>query len=709
MATRSPPSSSDEELSSSGERARSSKTSPRSEDNTVLKKSKRSGKSKTPPPTEPKHSSLEPSGSSSSVDSRVYLSTSSLPTVEEGEIVEKSRRCKSSNSGGKDELKTSAKSARSKTQPAEEKASSSSSKRSKGSRDLRDSKNSESSTRGEKNGDDKYESPHTSADVAVPRPSKRRVSQSTHSEHIFGVVDPKGLARPASASDVSAPGGNMPYTVVQASPSSNPLAASTSKVSKRKSQRPQNPKPPRNLSGGTHVEKSPSAGSKRTKVPIEGSQSASSVTSTSSAPGLTSHEAHRIARGGSSATSATSESSSSSALHLHLSGGNTMTHSNSQNSYSPGSMPSPIAASSSSMSYSSSSADVPQQHKQVMASLLHDVLRSPQHLALLHKHMKSEMCEENLDFWLEAQKFSFQLQFDTNASGLAPDQARVLEHSMPVYKTFIAHAAPRQLNLPSKVAARIRHSFTSPSPTHPVTASVFTEAQQSVFKVIECDPFPRFVKNVESNQLTASLVQLGVSLPNSDFEDLVSFMDENKSKWSKVSNDDGVKVHKMDSHGIWILRASVEIPRNLASVALYISQHSNWKEWLYPSETTVVELELLSSALHVIFLQWPSWNAPNKHRDTTLALGSRHEPNRSIIAFKSVPHSTAPRPNGSTPTPLMLSGWRITEADKDNNDACIVTFCIRADKSDVKKWDKDPSYYADSLLNLKKVLLKSTP
>lgn len=338
-----------------------------------------------------------------------------------------------------------------------------------------------------------------------------------------------------------------------------------------------------------------------------------------------------------------------------------------------------------------------------MATFLIDVLRSPDHVAMLHKAMRRDLCDENLDFWLDVQRFIYSIQLETMKTGIIPDATEILSQGQVVYRTFIGPSAPRPMNLPSKVAARIRHQFTAVSPSIPISPSIFSEAQATTFKVIECDPFPRFVSSAGEENIKSNLIQFGMSLPTSEFEDFTSIIDENKSKWSKVSNENNIKVHKMETHGVWSLRCTAEIPASAASTALFLSQPIHWGQWLWPSATTL-ELEHLSSSLSITFVVWPASNGSNRLRDSTFAIGSRHEPNRSIILFKTVPHATAPHTSAATPTDLLLSGWRVTPGTTP--ESSLVTFCVRADKADVKKWDRDVSMYIESMTNLRNVMAK---
>ena len=709
MANRSPSSSSDDDYSDSGGGTTPDSLSPRSEDLTPSQKSRKASRKTSSISEDAKHSSrLVASGSSSSVDSRFHLSTSSLPTVEEGEIIEASRRRKGSENGSGE---ARAKVHRSRTQPASDKLKSSS-KRSKLSKEEKSPGTPSNSKKTRVEGVVVQEV----GEVITYRSSKRHGARSPPDDDASSPTSShSNLVRPASTSDVSAPN-TQSYTTLVPSPSAMPLHASTSNVNKRKSQRRKLPKQQGSSESTTGSDKSDKSGSthskrskrsKGSKGSMESEDSSESLSSNSSIPSLpvSGRGAGTVASDSSSCSLQSLSGPSSSSPPLPTG----MAHSHSQTIHGhTNSIPNGHAL----LSASAPGVSAPlehaqphhhQHHKQHMAALLIDVLRSPDHVALLHKHMRRELCDENLDFWLAVQRFIYSLHYEALRSGKSPDAQDILNQGQSVYRTFIAPSAPRPMNLPAKVAARIRHQFTVVQPTIPVTTAIFSEAQATTFKVIECDPFPRFVNSAGEDQVTSNLVQLGVSLPSSDFEYFLSVIDENKSKWSKMASESGIKAHKMESHGVYNMRCSIEVPASVASTSLFISQPAYWSQWFWPG-ATCLELEHLSTSLQVIFSVWPSSNASNRLRDTVVAVGSRHEPSRSIILFKSIPHATAPHLESSTNTDLFLSGWRV--APGTSPDTSFVTFCIRADKSDVKKWDRDVSMYIESLSNLKNIMAK---
>jgi hypothetical protein len=322
-----------------------------------------------------------------------------------------------------------------------------------------------------------------------------------------------------------------------------------------------------------------------------------------------------------------------------------------------------------SISFSSSSMAPPsppvqvEHTKQLTAALLIDVLRSPRHLAMLKAQMVKERCDENLDFWLDTQRlwFSFQLQkLETNAN-IEPET--VLAHGMHIYNNYVENLA---LNLPAKVGAKLRHAFKVATPNFPITTSLFLEAQTVSFKVIEADPFPRFLKatgvvaspssssSVLANSPTSTsgtkrdksegfndLIQL--SAPGqitSDLDDFLAQLDEcnrnTKLKWSKISDDRSTghhqfKVQKVEYHGIHHLRASAQFlsSSDPEAIANYMADTQLWRRWLHPG-CTILELERLSPLVSVIWLAWSKNSSKGSSGETSKDSSSKDAAKHSI-------------------------------------------------------------------------------
>ncbi|XP_072220130.1 regulator of G-protein signaling 21-like [Leuresthes tenuis] len=92
--------------------------------------------------------------------------------------------------------------------------------------------------------------------------------------------------------------------------------------------------------------------------------------------------------------------------------------------------------------------------------------------------LKSEFCEENLDFWLACQEFQ---TFD------CPEERT--KRAARIYETFIKDDSPKQVNLDFYTRENIRQSLQQPTP------SCFVVAQKKIYSLMEHGSFPRFIQS----------------------------------------------------------------------------------------------------------------------------------------------------------------------------------------------------------------------
>uniref|UniRef100_A0A3Q3XA56 RGS domain-containing protein n=1 Tax=Mola mola TaxID=94237 RepID=A0A3Q3XA56_MOLML len=92
--------------------------------------------------------------------------------------------------------------------------------------------------------------------------------------------------------------------------------------------------------------------------------------------------------------------------------------------------------------------------------------------------LKSEFCEENLDFWLTCQDFQ---SFD--------NREELTQRATRIYEEFIRADAPKQVNLDFKTRELISESLQHPSP------SCFVVAQRRIYGLMENGSFPRFIQS----------------------------------------------------------------------------------------------------------------------------------------------------------------------------------------------------------------------
>ncbi|XP_040000171.1 regulator of G-protein signaling 21-like [Xiphias gladius] len=92
--------------------------------------------------------------------------------------------------------------------------------------------------------------------------------------------------------------------------------------------------------------------------------------------------------------------------------------------------------------------------------------------------LKSEFCDENLDFWLACQEFK---TFDS------PEE--LTRRAARIYEEFIRAESPRQVNVDFYTREIISQSLQQPSP------SCFAVAQKKIYSLMANGAFPRFIKS----------------------------------------------------------------------------------------------------------------------------------------------------------------------------------------------------------------------
>ncbi|XP_026169617.1 regulator of G-protein signaling 21-like [Mastacembelus armatus] len=92
--------------------------------------------------------------------------------------------------------------------------------------------------------------------------------------------------------------------------------------------------------------------------------------------------------------------------------------------------------------------------------------------------LKSEFCEENLDFWFACQEFK---------TCDSPEELRW--RAAVIYEEFIRAESPREVNLDFLTRDIIKQSLQQPS------SSCFAEAQKKIYSLMENGSFLRFIQS----------------------------------------------------------------------------------------------------------------------------------------------------------------------------------------------------------------------
>jgi len=106
------------------------------------------------------------------------------------------------------------------------------------------------------------------------------------------------------------------------------------------------------------------------------------------------------------------------------------------------------------------------------------LIRDPAGQDVFKKYLKTQFCDENIDFWLAVENFR------------ALDDEDLERQGNIILKTFVTKKAVRAVNL--KAPARER---TTKAAEAGITRSVFDDAQREIYEFMMRDPYFRFLKS----------------------------------------------------------------------------------------------------------------------------------------------------------------------------------------------------------------------
>lgn len=92
--------------------------------------------------------------------------------------------------------------------------------------------------------------------------------------------------------------------------------------------------------------------------------------------------------------------------------------------------------------------------------------------------LKSEFCEENLEFWWKCEEFRTLTAHKDLES-----------RAQSIYQEFIQSEAPKEINLDYQTRITIMQSLCEPRP------SLFLSAQKKVYSLMENNSYPRFLQS----------------------------------------------------------------------------------------------------------------------------------------------------------------------------------------------------------------------
>lgn len=119
------------------------------------------------------------------------------------------------------------------------------------------------------------------------------------------------------------------------------------------------------------------------------------------------------------------------------------------------------------------------------------ILEDSQLLTLFRHFLQKEFSQENLEFYLECQRYK---NLPRN------DMKRLQKDFDQIYRRFISLDGPKTVNLDSKIVKTIIENRHRPWP------EIFSDAQKHVFDLMRNDSYPRFLQStIYQNNLKQSL------------------------------------------------------------------------------------------------------------------------------------------------------------------------------------------------------------
>ncbi|KAM9718760.1 regulator of G-protein signaling 21-like [Menidia menidia] len=109
---------------------------------------------------------------------------------------------------------------------------------------------------------------------------------------------------------------------------------------------------------------------------------------------------------------------------------------------------------------------------------LETLLSSKLGIQIFEAFLKSEFSDENLEFWIVCEDYK-----------KIKSSFRMTCRAKKIFKRYIQAEAPREINIDQKTKEQIRWNLKVPS------VECFDDAQKTVYRLMERDSYPRFLKS----------------------------------------------------------------------------------------------------------------------------------------------------------------------------------------------------------------------
>ncbi|KAL8243734.1 hypothetical protein R6Q59_009992 [Mikania micrantha] len=147
--------------------------------------------------------------------------------------------------------------------------------------------------------------------------------------------------------------------------------------------------------------------------------------------------------------------------------------------------------------------DRPRIPKDTNVNRLNAILKDPALRMLFKEHLKVSLCEENLNFYLDAQDFVTNYHYLENAGRLQRSESvrETLATAYGLYNSFLASGAPSELNIDHALRNKLDSRMTqtesdkqNSSGTLESVVELIKDASTSVFKLMATDSVPKFIR-----------------------------------------------------------------------------------------------------------------------------------------------------------------------------------------------------------------------
>jgi len=113
---------------------------------------------------------------------------------------------------------------------------------------------------------------------------------------------------------------------------------------------------------------------------------------------------------------------------------------------------------------------------------LHNILAEPDLVLIFRDFLKESLSSENLAFIIEVENFK-----DLWSNGASPQHITIRANE--IYNKYFKTSSDYELNVPGPLLEELREKMKTPSST------IFNRIQLSIFKLMESDSYPRFIKS----------------------------------------------------------------------------------------------------------------------------------------------------------------------------------------------------------------------